>query len=105
MCQVLLECEVFEAVGTKVFVKNKRKDAFEDSRSALYRLDPTVSVCRTHQVPGFRFKPFYDPVQVCGHGFTFSGGAGNSRSSQRDPEVVQQLSSSQVFSSLPSVSV
>lgn len=39
VCQALLQCEVFEAVGTKVFGKNKKRDGFQDSKSALYRLD------------------------------------------------------------------
>ncbi|XP_029952833.1 DEP domain-containing protein 7-like [Salarias fasciatus] len=37
VCQVLLQCGVFEAVGNKVFGKEKKRDAFQDSRSALYR--------------------------------------------------------------------
>uniref|UniRef100_A0A3Q2SSK2 DEP domain-containing protein 7 n=1 Tax=Fundulus heteroclitus TaxID=8078 RepID=A0A3Q2SSK2_FUNHE len=37
VCQALLDANVFEAVGSKVFGKHKKQDAFEDSRSALYR--------------------------------------------------------------------
>lgn len=37
VCQALLQCDVFEAVGTKVFGKNKKQDVFQDCRSALYR--------------------------------------------------------------------
>ncbi|XP_037539287.1 DEP domain-containing protein 7-like [Nematolebias whitei] len=37
VCQALLQCNVFEAVETKVFGKNKKQDVFQDSRSALYR--------------------------------------------------------------------
>ncbi|XP_039987918.1 DEP domain-containing protein 7-like isoform X2 [Xiphias gladius] len=37
VCQALLDCNVFEAVGTKVFGKDKKQDAFQDSKSALYR--------------------------------------------------------------------
>ncbi|XP_070687438.1 DEP domain-containing protein 7-like [Pempheris klunzingeri] len=37
VCQALLDCNVFEAVGTKVFGKDKKQDVFQDSRSALYR--------------------------------------------------------------------
>ncbi|XP_013867627.1 DEP domain-containing protein 7 isoform X2 [Austrofundulus limnaeus] len=37
VCQALLQCKVFEAVGTKVFGKNKNRDVFQDSKSALYR--------------------------------------------------------------------
>lgn len=39
VCQVLLDCNVFEAVGTNVFGKDKKLDAFQDSKSSLYRLD------------------------------------------------------------------
>lgn len=38
VCQALLDCSVFEAVGTKVFGKEKKQDVFQDSKSALYRL-------------------------------------------------------------------
>ncbi|XP_061630400.1 DEP domain-containing protein 7-like isoform X2 [Phyllopteryx taeniolatus] len=37
VCQSLLDCNVFEAVGTKVFGKNKKQTEFQDSKSALYR--------------------------------------------------------------------
>ncbi|XP_062246133.1 DEP domain-containing protein 7-like [Platichthys flesus] len=37
VCQALLECNVFEAVGTKVFGKDKKQDSFQDSKSSLYR--------------------------------------------------------------------
>ncbi|XP_049929409.1 DEP domain-containing protein 7-like [Epinephelus moara] len=37
VCQALLDCNVFEAVGTKVFGKDKKQDLFQDSKSALYR--------------------------------------------------------------------
>ncbi|KAL6107281.1 depdc7 [Pungitius sinensis] len=37
VCQALLDCNVFEAVGTRVFGKVKKQDVFQDSRSALYR--------------------------------------------------------------------
>ncbi|XP_061533107.1 DEP domain-containing protein 7-like [Phycodurus eques] len=37
VCQALLDCNVFEAVGTKVFGKNKKQTEFQDSKSALYR--------------------------------------------------------------------
>nr|XP_046250481.1 DEP domain-containing protein 7-like [Scatophagus argus] len=42
VCQALLDCSVFEAVGTKVFGKNRKQEVFQDSKSALYRF---VSVC------------------------------------------------------------
>ncbi|XP_017290153.1 DEP domain-containing protein 7 isoform X2 [Kryptolebias marmoratus] len=37
VCQALLRCNVFEAVGTKVFGKNRKRDVFQDGKSALYR--------------------------------------------------------------------
>ncbi|XP_067091269.1 DEP domain-containing protein 7-like [Osmerus mordax] len=37
VCQALLDCNVFEAVGTKVFGKEKKHLEFHDSRSSLYR--------------------------------------------------------------------
>ncbi|TKS72994.1 DEP domain-containing protein 7 [Collichthys lucidus] len=42
VCQALLDCNVFEAVGTKVFGRDKKQDVFQDSKSALYRF---VGVC------------------------------------------------------------
>ncbi|KAM9351923.1 DEP domain-containing protein 7-like [Symphorus nematophorus] len=42
VCQALLDCHVFEAVGTKVFGKDKKQDVFQDSKSAVYRF---VGVC------------------------------------------------------------
>ncbi|XP_035769791.1 DEP domain-containing protein 7-like [Neolamprologus brichardi] len=41
VCQALLECGVFEAVGTKVLGKDRKRDAFQDSKSALYRFVDT----------------------------------------------------------------
>ncbi|KAA8590565.1 hypothetical protein FQN60_014499 [Etheostoma spectabile] len=37
VCQALLDCNMFEAVGTNVFGKDKKQDVFQDSKSALYR--------------------------------------------------------------------
>ncbi|XP_069571304.1 DEP domain-containing protein 7-like [Brachyistius frenatus] len=37
VCRALLQCDVFKAVGTKVFGKDKKQEAFQDSKSALYR--------------------------------------------------------------------
>lgn len=37
LCQALMDSRVFEAVGTKVFGKEKRKVTFEDSSFSLYR--------------------------------------------------------------------
>ncbi|KAK1887600.1 T-complex protein 11-like protein 1 [Dissostichus eleginoides] len=42
VCQALLDCNVFKAVGTKVFGKDKKQDVFQDSKSVLYRF---VVVC------------------------------------------------------------
>lgn len=39
VCQALLDCKVFEAVGTKVFGKDRKQEVFQDSKSALYRSD------------------------------------------------------------------
>lgn len=54
VCQTLLECGVFEAVGTNVFCKDKKKKqyVFEDSKSALYRLNTN-----THNYPHFLILP------------------------------------------------
>ncbi|XP_056138349.1 DEP domain-containing protein 7-like [Lampris incognitus] len=41
VCQALLDCKVFEAVGTHVFGKDKKRDVFKDSKSALYRFSNT----------------------------------------------------------------
>lgn len=41
VCQTLLDCRVFEAVGTKVFGKDRKQDLFQDSKSALYRWELT----------------------------------------------------------------
>ncbi|XP_051918185.1 DEP domain-containing protein 7-like [Hippocampus zosterae] len=37
VCQALLDCNIFEVVGTKVFGKDKKQAEFQDSKSALYR--------------------------------------------------------------------
>ena len=37
VCQALLDCNVFEAVGTKVFGKDKNLDRFNDCNNALYK--------------------------------------------------------------------
>ncbi|XP_054476658.1 DEP domain-containing protein 7-like [Anoplopoma fimbria] len=42
VCQALLDCNVFEAVGTRVFGKVRKQDVFQDSKSALYRF---VGLC------------------------------------------------------------
>ncbi|KAM9854725.1 DEP domain-containing protein 7-like [Aulostomus maculatus] len=44
VCQALLDYNVFEAVGTKVFGKDRKADVFQDSKSALYRFANTSSV-------------------------------------------------------------
>uniref|UniRef100_A0A3P9HNB3 DEP domain-containing protein 7 n=1 Tax=Oryzias latipes TaxID=8090 RepID=A0A3P9HNB3_ORYLA len=42
VCQTLLECQVFESVETKVLGKIKKQHLFQDSKSALYRLDSLI---------------------------------------------------------------
>lgn len=37
LCQVLLDCKVFEVVGTKVLGKTSKPGGFQDSSSSLYR--------------------------------------------------------------------
>ncbi|KAM3608592.1 uncharacterized protein V6R79_001378 [Siganus canaliculatus] len=37
VCQALLDSNVFEAVETNVFCKERKQDVFQDSKSALYR--------------------------------------------------------------------
>ncbi|XP_029009777.1 DEP domain-containing protein 7-like isoform X2 [Betta splendens] len=37
VCQALLDCRVFELVGTKVFGNDKKHSGFQDSKSAFYR--------------------------------------------------------------------
>ncbi|XP_054632833.1 DEP domain-containing protein 7-like [Dunckerocampus dactyliophorus] len=37
VCQALLDCNVFDVVGTKVFGKDKKRAEFQDSKSALYK--------------------------------------------------------------------
>uniref|UniRef100_A0A3Q3A204 DEP domain-containing protein 7 n=1 Tax=Kryptolebias marmoratus TaxID=37003 RepID=A0A3Q3A204_KRYMA len=37
VCQALLRCNVFEAVGTKVFGKNRKRDVFQDGKSSSAR--------------------------------------------------------------------
>ncbi|XP_036399810.1 DEP domain-containing protein 7 isoform X3 [Megalops cyprinoides] len=43
VCQALMDCKVFEAVGTKVFGKEKKRSVFEDSSCSLYRFLNTQS--------------------------------------------------------------
>ncbi|KAM6972931.1 DEP domain-containing protein 7-like [Aplochiton taeniatus] len=43
VCQALLDCQVFEAVGTHVFGKNKKLGVFQDSKNALYRFGSTFT--------------------------------------------------------------
>lgn len=43
LCQALMDSRVFEAVGTKVFGKEKRRATFEDSSCSLYRFLTPVS--------------------------------------------------------------
>lgn len=37
VCQALLDCKVFESVGTKVFGKDKKQNVFQDCKNTLYR--------------------------------------------------------------------
>ncbi|XP_028263539.1 DEP domain-containing protein 7-like [Parambassis ranga] len=55
VCQALLECSVFEAVGTKVFGKDKKQDVFQDNKDALYRF---VGAC----------TPSVDELETCVNG-------------------------------------
>ncbi|XP_059191428.1 DEP domain-containing protein 7-like [Centropristis striata] len=54
VCQALLDRGVFEAVGTRVFGKDKKQDVFQDSRSALYRFEgvccPSVEELETGEL-------------------------------------------------------
>ncbi|XP_061566839.1 DEP domain-containing protein 7 [Cololabis saira] len=44
LCQALMDSKVFEPVGVKVFGKEKKREAFEDSSCSLYRfLNPNTS--------------------------------------------------------------
>ncbi|XP_056134901.1 DEP domain-containing protein 7 isoform X1 [Lampris incognitus] len=43
LCQALMDSRVFEPVGTKVFGKEKRRAAFEDSSCSLYRFVSAAS--------------------------------------------------------------
>uniref|UniRef100_A0A665TKZ1 DEP domain-containing protein 7 n=1 Tax=Echeneis naucrates TaxID=173247 RepID=A0A665TKZ1_ECHNA len=45
VCQALLDCNVFEAVATKVFGKDKKQNAFQDSKSisTLVKVTPTFT--------------------------------------------------------------
>ncbi|XP_048014898.1 DEP domain-containing protein 7 isoform X2 [Megalobrama amblycephala] len=48
LCQVLLDCKVFEAVGTKVLGKISKPGVFQDNSSSLYRFlnveDPSLDM-------------------------------------------------------------
>lgn len=48
LCQVLLDCKVFEVVGTKVLGKSSKPGGFQDSSSSLYRFlnveDPSLDM-------------------------------------------------------------
>ncbi|XP_034031435.1 DEP domain-containing protein 7-like [Thalassophryne amazonica] len=43
VCQALLDCGMFEAVGAKVFLKVKKQNVFQDSKNALYRFASTCT--------------------------------------------------------------
>ena len=57
ICQALLDCNVFEAVGTKMFGKDKKQDVFQDSKNALYRL---VARAHTQWVYNTAISIFYN---------------------------------------------
>ncbi|KAF7654595.1 hypothetical protein LDENG_00067320 [Lucifuga dentata] len=48
VCQALLDCKMFESVGTKVFGKDKKQDTFQDSKSALYRQEEQALSTGSH---------------------------------------------------------
>lgn len=97
VCQALLDCNVFEAVGTKVFGRDKKQDVFQDSKSALYRLDSnskrqTSVRCGRVNVCGFSY------TQVCRCVYSISRRVGKRRACERDPETLLQRSFRQVLS-------
>ncbi|KAL4641986.1 DEP domain-containing protein 7 [Arapaima gigas] len=50
VCQALMDCKVFEPVGTKVFGKEKKRATFEDSSCSLYRfLNTQTSTTNSHE--------------------------------------------------------
>ncbi|XP_043083280.1 DEP domain-containing protein 7 isoform X2 [Puntigrus tetrazona] len=55
LCQVLLDCKVFEVVGTKVLGKTSKPGGFQDSSSSLYRFlnmaDPSLDVMEMSLFP------------------------------------------------------
>ncbi|XP_051739869.1 DEP domain-containing protein 7 isoform X2 [Ctenopharyngodon idella] len=55
LCQVLLDCKVFEAVGTKVLGKISKPGVFQDSSSSLYRFlnveDPSLDMLEMALLP------------------------------------------------------
>ncbi|XP_059392628.1 DEP domain-containing protein 7 [Carassius carassius] len=55
LCQVLLDCKVFEVVGTKVLGKTSKPGGFQDSSSSLYRFlkmeDPSLDVLEMELFP------------------------------------------------------
>ncbi|XP_052453787.1 DEP domain-containing protein 7 [Carassius gibelio] len=55
LCQVLLDCKVFEVVGTKVLGKTSKPGGFQDSSSSLYRFlkmeDPCLDVLEMELFP------------------------------------------------------
>lgn len=70
VCQALLDCNVFVAVGTKVFGKDRKQDAFQDSKSALYRLDTHKY---THNATFFFLRTGCECVNMVAYYLSFLG--------------------------------
>ncbi|XP_068596063.1 DEP domain-containing protein 7-like [Brachionichthys hirsutus] len=86
VCQALLDCNVFEAVGTKVFGKDVKHSTFQDSKSALYRF---VSV-RSPSVDDLERGALVNGIQKL-----FCGSPSDGQEQQTCPNV--QTSSSPVM--------
>nr|XP_015820736.2 DEP domain-containing protein 7 isoform X1 [Nothobranchius furzeri] len=96
VCQALLECNVFQAVGTKLFGKNAKPDVFQDSKSALYRfvglLTPSVDELErgvlVNGIQEFFWSASSDKQEAC------------SSESQVDTSISLPMKSSQLEASL-----
>ncbi|XP_018618809.1 DEP domain-containing protein 7 [Scleropages formosus] len=53
VCQALMDRKVFEPVGTKVFGKEKKRAAFEDSSCSLYRFPNTQAPSTNNHESGY----------------------------------------------------
>lgn len=95
VCQTLLDCRVFEAVGTKVFGKDRKQDLFQDSKSALYRWELTPTLRETH---GEVCKTvIYPQVRESVH--AFASWARKKRTCEWHPEPFLPFSFRQVWTS------